>query len=157
MASKIKQIKLSPEDVAALQRMVYGEAAGSDEATMRMIAQSAVNRLRSGRTKEFGGNMTKVLQKGYYAVSNPNLPYRQALEGAFNDEQSKKKWLQAQNVVNDVIKNQDFGKTMFYFTQPELERLTKKGGFDFSQVVPTENIGAYMGFAYPEEPSHYGR
>ena len=154
MANKIKQVKLSAEDVAALQRMVYGEAAGSDEATMRMIAQSAVNRLRSGRTKEFGGNMTKVLQKGYYAVSNPNLPYRQALDGSFNDEQSKKKWLQAQNVVNDIIKNQDFGKAMFYFTPEEIKRISGKG-FDFSQVLPGDKIGNYETFYYPEQPSHY--
>jgi spore germination cell wall hydrolase CwlJ-like protein len=147
--------KLSDEDKAALTRMVYGEAAGADSATMKMIAQSAINRLRSGRTKEFGGNMPRVLKKGYYAVSNPNQPYKQALSGQFNDEQSKKAWLQAQNIVNDMIKNQDFGQAQFYFTPKEIERMKAQGGFDFSQVIPTGSVGNYQTFSYPQVVSHY--
>ena len=149
--------KLTEEDIAALSRMVYGEAAGADENTMRMITQTALNRLRSGRTKEFGGDMPRVLKKGYYAVSNPNQPYRQALTGAFNDELSKNKWLQAQNTVRDVIKRQDFGQAQFYFTPNEIERMRKQGGFDFSQVMPTGVVGNYQTFSYPEQASHYRR
>jgi spore germination cell wall hydrolase CwlJ-like protein len=146
--------KLTSEDIAALTRMVYGEAAGSDNATMKMIAQTAINRLRSGRSKEFGGNLTKILKKGYYAVKNPNKPYRQALSGQFNDELSKNAWTQAQNMVNEVIKNQDFGNAMFYFTPEEIKRL-KKGGFNFNIVVPTGQVGNYQTFGYPIQASHY--
>ncbi len=152
-----KNIKLTEEDVAALSRMVFGESAGADEVTMRMIAQTAINRLRSGRSKEFGGNLSKVLKKGYYAVSNPNKSYRQALSGQFNDEPSKKSWTQAQRVVNEIIKNQDFGQAQFYFTPKEIERLKKEGGFNFDIVIPTGEVGQYKTFAYPAQVSHYGR
>lgn len=149
--------KLTPEDIAALTRMVYGEAAGSDEPTMRMIASSAINRLRSGRTKEFGGNLQKVLKKGYYAVSNPNQPYKQALSGSFNDDISKTKWTQAQNVISDLLQKQDFGQVQFYFTPKEIENLKRTGGFNFSVVVPTGKVGNYETFAYPETVNHYRR
>ena len=149
--------KMTEEDIAALARMVYGEAAGADEATMKMIAQTAINRLRSGRTKEFGGNLSRVLKKGYYAVKNPNQPYRQALTGAFNSDVSKKKWTQALNVVNGVIKNQDFGKAQFYFTPEEVKSLRTQNKFDFGLVVPTGTVGNYQTFSYPEKVSHYGK
>jgi spore germination cell wall hydrolase CwlJ-like protein len=147
--------KLSTEDIAALSRMVYGEAAGADATTMKMIAQTAINRLRSGRSKEFGANLPRVLKKGYYAVSNPNQPYRQALSGQFNDEPSKKAWTQAQNIVNEIIKNQDFGQAQFYFTDSELKRLKSNNGFNFSLVIPIGKVGAYSTFAYPEQAGHY--
>jgi spore germination cell wall hydrolase CwlJ-like protein len=147
--------KLTADDRAALSRMIYGEAAGADEATMKMIAQTAINRLLSGRTKEFGGNLTRVLQKGYYAVKNPNKPYKQALSGQFNDELSKRKWAQAQRVVNDILENNDFGNAQFYFTPLEIERLKKSGDFDFSLVIPTGRVGNYETFSYPETVSHY--
>jgi hypothetical protein len=156
MAIGFDLLKLSEEDIAALQRMVYGEAAGSDYDTMKMIAQSALNRLRSGRTKQFGGNMTSVLKKGYYAVKNPNKPYRQALSGQFNDELSKNAWLQAQKVISDIIKNQDFGQVQFYFTPEEIKKL-RSGGFNFGLVTPTGKVGIYETFSYPEKTSHYGR
>lgn len=157
MAQKIKAINLTEDDIAAIQRMVYGEAAGEDYDTMKMIAQSAINRLRSGRKKEFGSNINKILQKGYYAVKNPNQPYRQALGGKFEDKTSKDKWLQAQKAVSDVLAKQDFGQAMFYFTPIEIKKQTEAGTFDFSQVVPTGDVGVYKTFGYPAPASHYGR
>lgn len=150
-----KSIKLSDDDIAALTRMVYGEAAGEDYNTMKMVAQSAVNRLRSGRKKEFGSNLSKVLQKGYYAVSNPNQPYKQALYGNFNNELSKKKWQQAQKAVSDMIAKQDFGEAMFYFTPDEITKLQKGGKFNFSVVKPTGKVGKFLTFAYPIQVPHY--
>lgn len=156
MPKKIKAINLTEDDIAAIQRMVYGEAASEDYATMKMIAQTAINRLRSGRKKEFGGNINRILQKGYYAVKNPNQPYRQALSGKFEDEASKKKWLQAQKAVSDVIGKQDWGQAMFYFVPGEIKKQTEAGTFDFKQVAPTGDVGIYKTFGYPEAVSHYG-
>ena len=155
MAQKPKGIKLTEDDIAAIQRAVYGEVASEDYATMKMVAQSIVNRLLSGRKKEFGSNLSKILQKGYYAVKNPNQPYRQALSGKFEDKTSTEKWLQAQKAVSDVIKNQDWGEAMFYFTPEEVKKQTEAKTFDFTQVVPTGNVGKFTTFAYSAPVSHY--
>lgn len=152
-----KNIKLNDEDIAMLAKMVYGEAAGADYDTMKMITQTAVNRLRSGRTKEFGGNLRRVLEKGYYAVSNPNQPYKEALSGVFQSDISKKKWAQAMKAVNDVITKQDYGNAMFYFTDNEMQKLKNQGKFNFSMVIPSGKIGAYNTFYYPEKIGHYKR
>jgi len=148
-----KNINLSEEDISALRRMLFGESS-NDEATMKMIAQTALNRLRSGRVKEFGGNMQKVLQKGYYAVRNPNQPYKQALSGIFNDDASKSRWGLTQKVISDILKKQDFGNAMFYFTDDEIPRVQKQG-FNFKAVMPAGKVGIYQTFGYPQPVSHY--
>jgi len=155
MAQKNKTINLSEDDIAAIQRMVYGEAASEDYATMKMITQTVINRLRSGRGKEFGKNISSILKKGYYAVSNPNQPYRQALSGRFEDEVSKKKWLQAQKAVSNVLDKQDYGQAMFYFTPDEIKRQTQSGAMDFKQFIPTGTVSKFKTFSYPEKISHY--
>lgn len=120
-----------------------------------MVAQSAVNRLRSGRSKEFGGSMEDVLSKGYYAVKSPNVPYKQALSGVFSDAPSKKAWDETQSIVQDVLTKQDYGQAMFYFTPKEIEKLKSKKAFNFDVVKPTGTVGGYETFGYPEKKSHY--
>lgn len=147
---------LTQEDYATLRRLAYGEAAGAGYDTMKMVVQSAVNRLRSGRKeKGFRGNLQKIAEEGYYAVKNKNKPYMQALEGNFNDPISKKAWQEADRAVRDVIDNRDFGNVMFYFTPEEIPVVTKQG-FDFTQVKPVGKQGNYQLFAYPFS-SHYQR
>ena len=145
---------LAEPDKLALARMVYGEAADQDYDVMKMIAQTAINRLRSGRSKEFGADINRVLQKGYYAVNNPNTPYKQAVAGSFPDEVSQKKWEQANQVINDIIQSGDYGQAMFYFKPDEIKKMSPKA-FNFDLVVPTGEVGPYQTFSYPKKQSHY--
>ena len=141
-------LKLSPKEITALQQMVHGEGAGADIDTRKMMAQSAINRLLSGRTKEFGGTMSDVLKKGYYAVKNPNAPYKQAVSGKFNDTPSKVSWGETKKIVEAVVGDKDYGKHQFYFTDEEIEKLNKGKKFDFTKVKPMGSTGKYKLFGY---------
>lgn len=141
-------LKLSPKEVLALQQMVYGEGASADIDTRKMVAQSAISRLLSGRTKEFGGTISDVLKKGYYAVKNPNTPYKQALSGKFSDIPSKVSWGETKKIVEAVLGDKDYGKHQFYFTDEEIAKLKKNKKFDFSKVKSQGEVGKFKLFGY---------
>ncbi len=138
----------SPEDIVAIQRAVYGEAAGSDDDTMKMIAQSIINRANSGRGKEFGETIPDILNKGYYAVKSPNTPYKQALSGEFPDTQSKAAWGRAQKIVDIVLSEPETGGHQFYFTPEEEENLRNKKSFNFDLVKPMGQKGKFNLYGY---------
>lgn len=139
-------------DILAIQQMVYGEGADQPYDVMKMMAQSAFNRALSGRKREFGKTIQDVLNKGYYAVKNRNKPYSQAVSGKFEDELSQKAWAQAQQVVNDIITNNDYGDVLFYFTPEEIKNMK---GFKFNLVKPVGEVGKYKLFTYPKKGNHY--
>lgn len=156
-----RSIELTPEEQHMLTMMVYGEGAQSSPESMQMIARTALKRLSSGRRKEFGGTLGEVLNKGYYAVSQPNQPYNEATAGVFHNPQSQDAWNAAQLAVDTVVKSGDYGKAMFYFTPTEIQKLKAQGPrvFDFNKVVPMGRQEEYQLFGYPEskKASHYGR
>jgi spore germination cell wall hydrolase CwlJ-like protein len=140
--------KFSQSDIQAIKQAVYGEGASTDDATMKMIAQSIINRANSGRSKEFGATVPDMLKKGYYAVSNPNEPYKQATTGNFPDTQSKAAWGRASKLVDIAMSEPDSGKHQFYFTDDEINRQKKKKSFDFSKVKSTGRVGNYETYGY---------
>jgi len=146
-------LNLLPEEVLALQQGTYGEAANQPYEVKKMVMQSAINRLLSGKTKEFGRTIPEILNKGYYAVKNKNKPYTEALSGKFNNPLSQEAWKETQQVYNDIMKNRDFGNAMFYFKPQEVENImSNKNGkkiFNFSKVVPLGTVGEYSVFTYP--------
>ena len=115
--------------------------------------QSILNRLKSGKVKEFGRTIPEILDKGYYAVKNNNVPYKEALSGKFNNPLSQSAWKETQQVYNDIMKNRDFGNAMFYFLPNEISNImSSKNGkkiFNFSKVVPLGQVGEYSVFTYP--------
>jgi hypothetical protein len=128
--------------------MVYGEET-QDTDTMRMITQSALNRLLSGKKKEFGGSIPEITKKGYYAVSKKNTPYQQAVSQKFPDVPSKVAWGNAKKVVEAVLGDKDYGQGhQFYFTDKEIEKLKKSKKFDFSKVKAKGASGKYKLFGY---------
>jgi len=80
---------MADQTVLALAQMLSGEVSGQPYETKVRVASTALNRLSANNPKEFGSSMPEVLQKGYYAVSNPNTPYKQAVSGNFPDEASQ--------------------------------------------------------------------
>jgi hypothetical protein len=147
MADIPMALNLSPADVLALQQMVYGEET-QDTDTMKMIAQSALNRLKSGKKKEFGGSIPEITKKGYYAVSKQNTPYKQALSQKFPDITSKVAWGNAKKVVEAVVGDKDYGDVMFYFKPDEEKKLKVEKKFDFSKVRRTGKVGNYNLYSY---------
>ena len=146
-------INLLPAEILALQQGVYGEAANQPYEVKKMVMQSVLNRLKSGKIKEFGRTIPEILNKGYYAVKNKNVPYKEALSGKFNNPLSASAWKETQQVYNDIMKNQDFGNAMFYFKPDEISAIqgSKNGKkiFNFQKVVPIGTVGDYSVFTYP--------
>jgi len=141
--------KFTPKDILAIKQAVYGEGAGADDATMKMMAQSIINRANSGRSKEFGGNVPEILKKGYYAVRNPNEPYKQAISGEFPDTQSKAAWGRASKLVDIAMSEPDSGKHQFYFKPEEEVKLRKNPkAFNFNAVKPMGQQGGYNLYGY---------
>jgi hypothetical protein len=134
----------------ALAKMVFGEGAGVDKDTKHMIASTALNRLNSGKTEEFGANIPEVLQKGYYAVKNPNTPYKQAVEGKFPDKKSEDSWKEAVAVSSGLLKGTVAPREgQFYFKAHEIEKLKKKPkAFNFKAVKKVGDVGDYQVFGY---------
>lgn len=146
---KPKKYNFTPQDILAIKRAVYGEGASTDDATMKMIAQSIINRAKSGRSGEFGGNVNEILKKGYYAVKNPNTPYKQALSGKFPDVQSKAAWGRVQKLVDIAMSEENSGKHLFYFKPEEEVKLRKNPEkFDFKMVKPMGKQGGYNLYGY---------
>ena len=144
-----KANEANDKDIGLLARMIYGEGAGEDYNTMHVIGSSAINRLNANRPKEFGINLQDVLKKGYYAVRMQNDPYKQALSGKFTDDISKAKWDMANQVARGLITGElPPLPAMFYFTDEEIEKLSKKNRFDFNQVKPTGAVGKYKTYTY---------
>lgn len=142
-------IELSPDDIAAIARMAYGENAGEDNDTVKMTIQTALNRLRSGKTKEFGGDIPTVLKKGYYAVSKNSPLYQQAVSGKFPDVKSKARAAEIQKLTEAVVGDKDYGEGMFYFTSDEEKKLRKTPkAFNFKAVKPKGKVGKYNVYAY---------
>ena len=147
MAEK-KKVELSKEDKLALAQMAYGENVSEDDDVVKMTVQSAINRLLSGRTKEFGATIPEILKRGYYAVSKKNTPYQQAVSQKFPDIQSKARFASIQKLVDAIVGDEDFGKAQFYFTPNEIEKLSKAKKFDFKLVKPRGVVGKYQTFSY---------
>lgn len=138
-------------DIISLANMIHGEGASSDYDTKVMIGSTAINRMNANRPQEFGYTMPEVLQKGYYAVSNPNIPYKEAIAQKFTDDKSeteyKKSLAIASGLVKGTIKPKD---GMFYFTKKEIAKLKKQGKkvFNFNVVKDVGDVGDYSVYSY---------
>jgi len=129
---------------------VFGEGANQPIEVRKMIASTILNRINSGRTSEFGGDIDTVLRKGYYAVSNPNVPYKQAYSGKFPDKESELRYKETLQMVSGLLKGTikpDEG--LFYFTPKEIKKLQKNPkAFDFKKVKEVGSSGGYKVFTY---------
>jgi len=145
-------LNLNDNDKTAIAQAVFGEGAGSDNDFRKMVIQSILNRARSGRKKEFGATIPEILQKGYYAVSNPNKPYKLITSGAELDPQSKKAYGEIKTLLDSVVGDKDYGNSMFYFTPEEETKMRAKGKkvFNFDAVKPTGMVGNYRTYGYAD-------
>lgn len=137
-------------DTIALANAIYGEAADQEPEVMKMVGSSVINRINSGRTAEFGSNMQEVLNKGYYAVKNPNVPYRQALTQQFPDEESANQYKQALAIAGGLRRGTiEPDKALFYFTPKEEAKLRKTPKvFNFKIVKNAGKVGGYNTYNY---------
>lgn len=139
------------QDLINLTNALFGEVASEDKDTMVMVGSTMLNRLEANRPEEFGSTVPEVLQKGYFAVSNPNVPYRQAITRDFPDKVSENKYKQALAVMSGLHKGTiDRREGHFYFTDAEIKKIKrrKKKTFNFKAVEPRGEAGPYKVFGY---------
>jgi hypothetical protein len=141
---------MSDDELMMLASMIYGEAASEDYDTMHMVGSSAINRLSSGKSAEFGRNMPEVLYKGYYAVSKNSPMFQQAMTRKFPDKNSEEKFKQALAISSGLLKGTIKPKSgLFYFKPEEIKKLKKnKKVFDFDKVKSVGKTGKYEVFEY---------
>jgi len=138
-------------DTIELGNMIYGEVGSLDEDHMIKFGSSALNRLESGRTEEFGGTLPEVLQKGYYAVSNPNDPYKWATSGQFPNKDEENRYKKALSIAYGLRSgNIERQEGMFFFTPKEEKAMRKKGKkvFDFNKVKSVGKTDTYNIYSY---------
>ena len=138
-------------DTLALGNMIYGEVGSLDYDTMVKFGSSALNRLEANRPEEFGATLPEVLQKGYYAVSNPNDPYTWAITGKFPNEDEENRYKQSLSVAYGLRKGTiERQEGMFLFTPKEEKGMRKKGKkvFDFEQVKSVGKTDKYNIYSY---------
>ena len=143
----------SDADIAQLAAVIYGEGASTGEDVMSMIGSTVLNRLESGRVKEFGGTLEEVINypNAYYAAQDENVPYKEALAGKFPNETAENAYKRAYATASGLYKGTiDRHKAMFFFTPPEETKLRKKGRkvFDFKQVKEQGVVGDYNTYSY---------
>jgi hypothetical protein len=141
---------ITQADVINLANGIYGEMAGQSPELMKMAGSSVINRLNSGRQKEFGADIPEILHKAYYAVNHPNIPYKQALTQKFPDANSEKSYKQAMLIASGLLKGTiEPNKGLFYFTQDEIKKLSKKPKvFNFKKVKEVGKSGKYTIYDY---------
>ena len=136
-------------DVVELANVIYGEAAGEDFDTMRMVGSTILNRFKSGRNIEFGYTIPEIIQKGYYAAINQNEPYQQALSQKFPDKNAENKYKTALQIASGLYKGTiEPQEGMFYFTDKEIRKMQKNKSFDFGLVREINKTGKYRIFSY---------
>jgi len=137
-------------DIINIANAIYGEAANQPADIMKMVGSTIVNRALSGRHQEFGASFPEIIQKGYYAASNPNVPYKQALAQKFPDSKSENQYKQALQIASGLVKGTikpDEG--LFYFTDKEINKLKKNPkAFNFKKVKEVGKSGGYRVFKY---------
>jgi hypothetical protein len=133
-----------------LANVIYGESASENYDTMLMVGSSAINRLNSNKLLEFGATLPEILQKGYYSVSNPNIPYKQAQEQKFPDKESENKYKQALAIASGLIKGTiEPTKGQFYFTDKEINKFKRNPRkFNLKAVKQVGEVGNYKVFSY---------
>lgn len=138
------------EDVKNLADVIFGEAANQSPEVMTMVGSTVLNRASAGRAKEFGATLPEIIQKGYYAASNPNVPYRQATTGQFPDEKSLNQYKQATSIASGLYRGTiEKMKGHFYFTNKEIKKLKKRPKrFNFNAVKEVGRAGDYTTFSY---------
>lgn len=139
---------MDQSDIKMLANAIYGEMAGQDYDHMLMAGSTAINRLNAKREKEFGKDLNEVLEKGYYAVSKRNQPYRQAIKNAFKTNKEVGSYQQAVDIASGLLRGTI--KPMpghFYFTDEEIPK-QKEAGFKFKEVKPAGKVGKFSVFSY---------
>ena len=135
------QYNLPDNMVKMIASAGYGENRGQGEGAMMHTISSVYNRF--GQREWANKSVPEVLQDGFYAVkdaaSGKNSGFSDAMNGKFKseaDENEYKKWFVKTAAINrGTIEPTD---TQFYFKQPEINRLVKNKGFDFSKVEEGE-------------------
>ena len=141
---------MADNDTALLAGIIYGEAANKDYDTMKMVGSTVINRLKSGKVEEFGGNMNDVIMKGYYAAKNPNEPYKEVQTRNFKSPESIEKYKQAYAIAGGLTRGSiEPDKGLFYFTPKEETKLRKTPKvFNFKNVKESGKVGGYTVYDY---------
>lgn len=132
---------------------VYGEGANQDFGTKVQIASTILNRAESGRA-EFGadtGNITDVLQRGYYAYSKQSPKFLEAMNQKFPDKMSEDAYKDAVAAVSGLISGKlKRADAQFFLTPKELSKIKRTGSMNMALLEKTGANDTYTFFKYKQ-------
>lgn len=140
---------MNKDEIFQLAALINGEGADQPDDVKTMIGSTVLNRLESGRVKEFGASIPEIIQKGYYAAINKNKPYTQALTQTFPDKVSQGAYNRALQIAYGLANGTiERTKGEFFHTPSEIKKQKAAKAFNYDAVKNVGEIGPYKVFSY---------
>ena len=144
---------LPDDQVKMIASAVYGENRGQGDSAILHTASSVFNRI--GNNEWAGKSVPEILLGGYAAVkdTSKNSGFKDAMTNHFPDTNAENEFKRIYAKVAAMNRGKiEPTDTQFYFNQKEINRLAKKGGFDFEKVKEGEpfssKVGKFRTFSY---------
>jgi len=136
---------------------VFGEEAQGNRDHVIAMGSTILNRFDSDRKEEFGTTIPEITGKGYYAKINKNNPYRWADSGQFPDTKSEELYKETAQTLGALSRGEiERMKGVFAFTEDEIKKKKKQGGFDFDAVEEVGRAGKYILLDYKKSSGSGG-
>lgn len=131
---------------------IYAEAANKDATFKANVGSSILNRAESGKS-EFGadtGNITDVLQHGYYSYSKQSPKYKEAINQSFPDKPSENSYKEVVRVFAGLM-NEDIPRSQaqFFFNNDEIKKQSKL----IKSLEPVSTNGGFTFYKYKDSSS----
>jgi len=141
-------------DNVRLAAIIHGESSGQKDNVKTMVGSTVLNRLDSGRTREFGDTVEGVItsqNSPYFAALNNSEQFQQGATQKFPDKISENDFKKSLQIANGLMRGTiPRHEGMFFFTGQEISGMKrrKKKVFDFKQVRETGKVGKFSTFSY---------
>ena len=125
MYSSVEPNELTDGDLYNITATVYGEVGSLGEDAWEMAASTVFNRrgVREWKNKPVG----QILNEGYYANQNANVPFTQAMSGKFANTNEETKFKKMMAMVQAMAKGtRKPVEGQFFFKKNEAKSLKKK-------------------------------
>lgn len=158
LADQLEDAAPSAEMVSQRDRIapvVYAER-GRDPRSARMVTHTILNRVKSGRAKEFGADLEEVINKPWAFTSVTGSPkdrvkYESALRKQFKNPAEEADYFQTRHEVEEVLRgrydHENQGQVLYYNPSK-----VKTPPWDFSQIEEVPGDGDHRMFRYKRSP-----
>ena len=138
--SSLEKEQFTNGDLWNTAATIYGEVGSLDEDAWNMASSTVFNRrgVREWRNKPVG----QILNEGYYANQNTNVPFKQAMSGKFDNKDDEGRFKRILAIVSGMQKGSiKLEDGQFFFKDGEALGLRKK-------LKKGRRVGDYTVYSY---------